>query len=274
MLVACPDAASVSAALGVPATAAGEHTQDCSYNAGGSAPVHFSFTASTLAELRAEAEASGAAITELAGLGTGAFAYADGGEWLVRYDVGTSAATLSIPVAQQANAVDVAELFASASDDWPAPTVAPADYDLTCPSAAEVTAIAGGTVTATSTTATECIFSHSTSGDIRYMRVEDFGSVTEYRSDLELKFGMSPIPTTVDTFDFAGLGPGAFWWADASPQFVNWQMCDGVVVTVTSWHDEDVLRNLALLLNSRNSCTGGGAGTPSPTPPLLPSTGN
>lgn len=272
MLIECPTAAQVSTALGSAVTAGSDHVQDCYYNVTAGGIVHFGFTASTLSELRSEADTSGAAITDLPALDAEAFAYADGGEWLVRYEVGSLAATISLPVADQASDVDLAQLFRSASDVWPAPTVAPVPFTLTCPNAEAVHDVVGGDpVTLAASGASLCNYTQGTT-EISFDLIEGFGSVTEYRTDLTLQFQMSPIPGPIATFDFSGLGPGAFWWTDASPMFVNWQMCDGVVVRVNSWHDEDRLRDLALLMNSQSPCAGGGSPTPTPPSPTVPMT--
>lgn len=274
LLIECPTAAEVADITGRESTlAVGWPTPDCSYS-GDAEPVSFALWDVPVDEAREGIEIPpqdgfpGQPVTDVSGWGPGAFQYGREGVWYVTYPLQDVSATLGVPLTNKDDAAALAQLFADATYPRPVPTVPPRTFTATCPAAEDVERIMGGSMEVRPTDESNtCDYV----GDehVTYSISDTFGSVAEARSDLELDFANS----TVTVEDFDGLSDGAFFWVDASPFFLTWQLQDGVVAELYGGRGADETRRLARLFEDAQT---GGSATPTAPPPAtpgLPSTG-
>lgn len=272
MAVSCPSGDEVSAILGGTTTASTRQASRCGY-ARDTGRVDFEFVDDTLAAMRASIESSGTSVTELVELGSGAFGHqptdaAFPDTWIVHYEIGNELATIRMPLSQKDEAVAVGNLFKSASAPWVGRTVPAKSVQVKCPTAQAISRIVGETHTAKPNDSDDCNYERADAGStISYSVDRDFGLVTEERINVELSLKYF----TVTTYDFGGLGNGAYAWADASPTLLTWQVREGVVAKLWSWFDNDINRRLAVLFNDAQD---NAAAPATPSKPGLPSTGN
>lgn len=287
LLITCPTAAEVSAITGDERTGGMTNwTPGCIYSPVDNGDIYFYLwdysvqKARQGIELPPKGDFPGQPVFDVSGWGTGAFQYESDGLWHVTYPLKDVSATLTVPLGFKGEAVALAQLFAAATYPRPIPTVPPRAFTATCPKTKAVGRIVGETMKVKpNDERNTCEFignEHPEVGygtrHITFSIMSTFGSVVEARSDLELDFRNSPTGVVIQ--DFTGLGAGAFWWADASPIFLTWQLQKGVVAELYGAKSFDEARHLARLFQEVQGKKEGQPSTPTPSKPGLPSTGN
>lgn len=267
--VTCPTNGQIDAVLAGTTKSSNRQANGCWYERP-TGNVTYQFDQTTLAEARAQAEGL-SNFTEFPDLGGFGAEYSDG-TWSVTFGVGDDeVVSMVLPRAQKDLSSTLGTLFKDATAPWPGVTVTPKPFTAKCPSAKDVNRIAGRNYTAKADEYSVCNYElPSDGGRISYYIDKTYGSVDESRIGTELSFKFF----TVRTFDFGGLGDGAYAWADASPTQLTWQLSDGVVAHLSSWEDNDDVRRLAKLFNDAQTDNGSTPTTPAPSKPGLPSTGN
>lgn len=268
VFVTCPTDAQIDAVLGGTTKSSDRQANGCWYERP-TGNVTYQFEQTTLAEARAQAEGQ-SDFTEFPDLGGFGAEFSDG-KWSVTFGVGDDeVVSMILPPDKRDVSSTLGALFKDATAPWPGVTVSPKPFTAKCPSAEAVSRIAGGTYTAKKDDSSDCNYELPDGVSISYSIDKNYGSVGESRIGTELSFKFF----TVRTFDFGGLGDGAYAWADASPTQLTWQLSDRVVAKLSAWEDNDVIRRLAKLFSDAQTGNDSGPSTPSPSKPGLPSTGN
>lgn len=263
--VTCPTDAQIDAVLGGTTTSSDRQANGCWYERPAGS-VAYQFQQGTLAQAREQAESAGTDFTEFPDLGGFGQSYSDS-IWRVNFPVGDGeVVSMVLPLGQKDVTPALGTLFKEATAPWPGVTVAPQPFTATCPPASGVSRIAGITYTFKPDQYRHCNYVQQDGGTIEFSIDDTYGSVVEARTGTELSF---KFVTSIRTFDFSGLGDGAYAWADASPVFLTWQLRDGVVARMSGGETTDQTRRLAQLFEDAQE-TGSG----SPPSPGLPSTGN
>ncbi|MDO5737387.1 MAG: hypothetical protein Q4P15_13030 [Propionibacteriaceae bacterium] len=273
--ISCPTNAKVDSILGGVTKSSTRQAHACSY-VRDTGRVEFEFVADELAPARATWEL-GFDVVDVPELGPDAFALPvprgtgfTTDMWYVGYLVRDEMVYLKLPATQKEKAVTLAKAFDASSALWSGPTVPAKPYTAVCPSAKAIGSVLKQTVKLQKVDGDDCNYAVGQSS-LSFSIKKGFGSVAEHRIDLEV--GLKTF--SVRTYDFGGMGEGAYAFSDASPTFMQWQMCDGVVAGVVAWEDNDVVRRLAQTFAKAQNCSNAGRpSTPKPSKPGLPSTGN
>ena len=256
----CPEPAAVGAITGKePLTAQGPRGQ-CDYF---TPDVSFQLRDVSLAELRAAAEADGHDVVDAPGAGEGAFQYASDAGMTLNFE--RDGRALSI-VSNTLGLEVLIQLVGLAGDSISlSPELMPAaPFEVTCPTAKQLSTVLGEQVLLEKDEARSCRY--SAGAKWVWFDVSDFGLVTESLTYRQLE--SRGLPGSYAFNDLEDLGPGAYWFADLSPLSVTWQHAEGVVFSVMADpYGQDDLRRVAVLFNSVQ------AGGETPGKPGMPSTG-
>ncbi|MDO5737386.1 MAG: hypothetical protein Q4P15_13025 [Propionibacteriaceae bacterium] len=270
LLINCPTADAVSTLIGEDTTfSVGWPDLDCVYSTVDDGSIYFTLWDYPIektrrwGELPPSANSAGRPVTDVAGWGPGAAQVEVDGTWYVTYPLQEVSATLGVPLMFKKDAPALAALHAKGTFPRPVPTVAPKAFTAVCPSAKDVGRIIGQTMKPRAVDVPNTC-DYIGNEHIQLSISDTYGSVAEARIDVDLDFKNS----IVIVGDFDGLGKGAFYWTDASPAFITWQLQDGVVAHMYGASGDEA-RSLARLFKDAQT-----KGNGKPSKPGLPTTGN